>query len=91
MFGIISIPVTSLATRIIVLSIFFIAFHNEQYAGYATSSYGYLTSCPRVFLTVSGPSCVHGLAGLTNATVNTWPAFMISGSCDQRDFGKGDF
>ncbi|KAL0904516.1 hypothetical protein M5K25_026640 [Dendrobium thyrsiflorum] len=91
MFGVVGIPVTSLATRAVALGIRFIAFHNEQSAGYAASAYGYLTSRPGVFLTVSGPGCVHGLAGLSNATVNTWPAVMISGSCDQRDFGKGDF
>lgn len=91
MFGVVGIPVTSLATRAVALGIRFIAFHNEQSAGYAASAYGYLTSHPGVFLTVSGPGCVHGLAGLSNATVNAWPAVMISGSCDQRDFGKGDF
>ncbi|XP_068637990.1 2-hydroxyacyl-CoA lyase [Aristolochia californica] len=91
MFGVVGIPVTSLATRSVVLGIRFIAFHNEQSAGYAASAYGYLTGRPGVLLTVSGPGCVHGLAGLSNAGVNTWPLIMISGSCDQKDFGKGDF
>ncbi|KAK8913816.1 2-hydroxyacyl-CoA lyase [Platanthera zijinensis] len=91
MFGVVGIPVTSLATQSVALGIRFIAFHNEQSAGYAASAYGYLTARPGVFLTVSGPGCVHGLAGLSNSAANTWPAVMISGSCDQRDFGKGDF
>lgn len=91
MFGVVGIPVTSLANRAVSLGIRFIAFHNEQSAGYAASAYGYLTGRPGVFLTVSGPGCVHGLAGLANAAANTWPTVMISGSSDQRDTGRGDF
>lgn len=91
MFGVVGIPVTSLANQAVALGIRFIAFHNEQSAGYAASAYGYLTGRPGILLTVSGPGCVHGLAGLSNASVNTWPLVMISGSCDQRDFGRGDF
>ncbi|KAK7266720.1 hypothetical protein RIF29_19371 [Crotalaria pallida] len=91
MFGVVGIPVTSLANRAVSLGIRFIAFHNEQSAGYAASAYGFLTSTPGVLLTVSGPGCVHGLAGLSNASTNTWPMIMISGSCDQSDVGRGDF
>ncbi|KAK4759672.1 hypothetical protein SAY87_022803 [Trapa incisa] len=91
MFGVVGIPVTSLANRAVSLGIRFVAFHNEQSAGYAASAYGYLTGRPGVLLTVSGPGCVHGLAGLSNAMANTWPMVMISGSCDQEDFGRGDF
>ncbi|XP_030527343.1 2-hydroxyacyl-CoA lyase [Rhodamnia argentea] len=91
MFGVVGIPVTSLANRALALGVRFVAFHNEQSAGYAASAYGYLTGRPGVLLTVSGPGCVHGLAGLSNAMANTWPMVMISGSCDQKDFGRGDF
>ncbi|XP_021888301.1 2-hydroxyacyl-CoA lyase [Carica papaya] len=91
MFGVVGIPVTSLANRAVALGIRFIAFHNEQSAGYAASAYGYLTGLPGILLTVSGPGCVHGLAGLSNAMVNTWPMVMISGSSDQKDAGRGDF
>ncbi|GAB2300065.1 hypothetical protein Dimus_034106 [Dionaea muscipula] len=91
MFGVVGIPVTSLANRAVSLGIRFIAFHNEQSAGYAASAYGYLTGRPGLLLTVSGPGSVHGLAGLSNAAINAWPMVMISGSCDQADFGRGDF
>lgn len=91
MFGVVGIPVTSLANRSVGLGIRFIAFHNEQSAGYAASAYGYLTGRPGILLTVSGPGCVHGLAGLSNATVNTWPMVLISGSSDQKEMGRGDF
>ncbi|GAY43832.1 2-hydroxyacyl-CoA lyase [Citrus sinensis] len=91
MFGVVGIPVTSLANLAVQLGVRFIAFHNEQSAGYAASAYGYLTGKPGILLTVSGPGCVHGLAGLSNGMINTWPIVMISGSCDQKDFGRGDF
>ncbi|KAL6007400.1 hypothetical protein ACLOJK_032897 [Asimina triloba] len=91
MFGVVGIPVTSLATRSVALGIRFLGFHNEQSAGYAASAYGYLSGRPGILLTVSGPGCVHGLAGLSNAAINGWPMVLISGSCDQKDFGKGDF
>ncbi|KAL0461975.1 UNVERIFIED_CONTAM: 2-hydroxyacyl-CoA lyase [Sesamum latifolium] len=91
MFGVVGIPVTSLANRAVALGVRFIAFHNEQSAGYAASAYGYLTRRPGVLLTVSGPGCVHGLAGLSNATANAWPMVMISGSSEQSFTGRGDF
>ncbi|CAA0830039.1 2-hydroxyacyl-CoA lyase [Striga hermonthica] len=91
MFGVVGIPVTSLANRAVALGIRFFAFHNEQSAGYAASAYGYLTRRPGVLLTVSGPGCVHGLAGLSNAAANAWPMVMISGSSDQSLAGRGDF
>lgn len=91
MFGVVGIPVTSLANRAVALGIRFIAFHNEQSAGYAASAYGYLTGRPGILLTVSGPGCVHGLAGLSNAAANAWPMVLISGSCDQKEIGRGDF
>ncbi|CBI33600.3 unnamed protein product, partial [Vitis vinifera] len=86
MFGVVGIPVTSFANRAVSMGIRFLAFHNEQSAGYAASAYGYLTGKPGLLLTVSGPGCVHGLAGLSNAAVNAWPMVLISGSCDQADF-----
>ncbi|XP_078434164.1 thiamine pyrophosphate dependent pyruvate decarboxylase family protein [Wolffia australiana] len=91
MFGVVGIPVTSLANRAMAAGIRFLAFHNEQSAGYAASAYGFLTGRPGVLLTVSGPGCVHGLAGLANANANAWPTVMISGSCDQNYYGRGDF
>ncbi|XP_075514789.1 2-hydroxyacyl-CoA lyase-like [Primulina tabacum] len=91
MFGVVGIPVTTLANRAVALGVRFIAFHNEQSAGYAASAYGYLSGRPGVLLTVSGPGCVHGLAGLSNAQINSWPMVMISGSSEQSCVGRGDF
>lgn len=68
-FGVIGIPVTSIATSAQVAGIRFISFRNEQAAGYAAAAYGYLTGLPGILLTVSGPGCVHALAGVSHAQV----------------------
>ena len=41
MFGVVGILVTSFAKRVVSIVIRFLAFHNEQSAGYAASAYGY--------------------------------------------------
>ena len=91
MFGIVGIPVTQLATSAQCQGIRFVGFRNEQAAGYAASSIGFLTGHPAALLTVSGPGVVHGLAGLSNATANCWPMLMISGSVERKFVGKGGF
>ncbi|XP_004967433.1 LOW QUALITY PROTEIN: 2-hydroxyacyl-CoA lyase [Setaria italica] len=91
MFGVVGIPVTSLASRAAAAGVRFLAFRNEQSAGYAAAAYGFLTGTPGLLLTVSGPGCVHGSLGVSHATANAWPLLMVSGSCDQADAGRGDF
>ncbi|GJP53498.1 hypothetical protein CLOM_g12661 [Closterium sp. NIES-68] len=91
LFGVIGIPVTAIATAAQQQGIHFLSFRNEQAAGYAAAAYGYLTGTPGVLLTVSGPGCVHALAGVSHAQVNTWPLLLLSGSCTQGDIGQGDF
>ncbi|KAK6255778.1 Thiamine pyrophosphate enzyme [Theobroma cacao] len=91
MFGVMGIPVTSLANRAIQMDICFITFHNEQSIGYATFAYDYLIGRLSLLLIVSRPGCVHGLVGLSNAKINTWPMVMISSSSDQRDFDNENF
>ncbi|KAE9444635.1 hypothetical protein C3L33_23467, partial [Rhododendron williamsianum] len=51
MFGLVGIPVTALATHAVTLGVRFVAFHNEQSAGYAASAYGYLAGRPGILLT----------------------------------------
>eukprot|EP00898_Chlorokybus_atmophyticus_P007872 jgi/Chlat1/8086/Chrsp75S07584 len=90
-YGVIGIPVTQLATSAQRAGVRFISFRNEQAAGYAAGAAGYLTGVPGAFLTVSGPGVVHGLAGLSNATTNTFPLIMLSGSTQRTNVGKGGF
>ena len=61
----------------------FFSFRNEQAAGYAAASAGFLTGQPGILLTVSGPGAVHGTAGLAHALANAWPLIMISGAAEQ--------
>jgi len=91
MFGVVGIPVTRLAPCAQEVGIRFISFRNEQAASYAASAAGYLTGFPSALLTVSGPGVIHGLAGLANAKINTWPLIMISGSTPSQNVGRGGF
>ncbi|KAL4178676.1 hypothetical protein AMTRI_Chr13g116280 [Amborella trichopoda] len=91
MFGVVGIPVTGLANACVARGIRFVAFRNEQAAGYAAAAHSYLTSAPSLLLTVSGPGCVHALPALAHCQANVWPLILISGSCDQASAGKGDF
>ncbi|KAK9828489.1 hypothetical protein WJX72_000277 [[Myrmecia] bisecta] len=90
-YGVIGIPVTELASSAQAAGIRYVGFRNEQAAGYAAAASGYLTGVPGVLLTVSGPGAVHGIAGLSHASVNCWPMVMISGSAEQGEVGKGAF
>lgn len=63
-FGLVGIPVVDVAEEAIKLGIRFIAFRNEQSAGYAASAYGYLTGRPGVCLVVGGPGVLHAMAGV---------------------------
>jgi 2-hydroxyacyl-CoA lyase 1 len=90
MFGVVGITVTSLTSRAAAAEVCFLAFRNEQSAGYA-AAYDFLTGSPGALLIVSGPRYIHGLAGLSHATANAWSLLMSSGSCDQADAGRGDF
>ncbi|KAK9807300.1 hypothetical protein WJX73_009699 [Symbiochloris irregularis] len=91
MFGVIGIPVTELASAAQAEGIRFFSFRNEQAAGYAAASAGYLTGRPGVLLTVSGPGAVHGAAGCAHAHANCWPLLLIAGSAEQGEIGKGSF
>eukprot|EP00877_Chromochloris_zofingiensis_P007714 jgi/Chrzof1/3196/Cz12g15140.t1 len=91
MFGVVGIPVTSLASSAQAAGIRYIGMRNEQAAGYAAAAAGYLTGVPAVLLTVSGPGAIHGIAGLSHAQINGWPLIMVSGSADQSEVGKGSF
>ena len=64
-FGLVGIPVVEIADEAIKLGIRFIAFRNEQAAGYAASAYGYLTGRPGVCLVVGGPGVLHAMAGVS--------------------------
>lgn len=90
-FGLVGVPVVEIAEELIKLGIRFIAFRNEQAASYAATAYGYLTGRPGVCLVVGGPGVLHAMAGIGNASANTFPLLLLAGSCETHLVGKGAF
>lgn len=91
-FGLVGIPIVTLANEMIKQGIKFIPFRNEQSASYAASAYGYLTGKPAVLLVVGGPGLIHALAGIYNSINNRWPMMVIAGSNDNgQEQYKGAF
>jgi 2-hydroxyacyl-CoA lyase 1 len=90
-FGLVGIPVVQIAEEAISLGIRFIAFRNEQAAGYAATAYGYLTGKPGVCLVVGGPGVLHAMAGVGNASANAFPLLLIAGSSETHLVTKGAF
>ncbi|POS84333.1 hypothetical protein EPUL_002411 [Erysiphe pulchra] len=90
-FGIVGIPVVQIAEEAIALGIRFIAFRNEQAASYAATAYGYLIGKPGICLVVGGPGILHAIAGIGNASINSFPLLLLAGSCETYLVGKGAF
>ncbi|KAF9894373.1 hypothetical protein FE257_007876 [Aspergillus nanangensis] len=90
-FGIVGIPVVEIAEEAINLGIRFVAFRNEQACSYAASVYGYMTGRPGVCLVVGGPGVLHALAGIGNASANTFPLLVLAGSAETTLVTKGGF
>lgn len=90
-YGILGFPVIELAMTMHQEGLEFIAFRNEQGAAYAAGIEGYLTGRPGVCLTVSGPGFTNALSGLANATDNSWPMILLSGSSEISQLGMGAF
>ena len=90
-FGLVGIPVVQIAEEAIALGLRFIAFRNEQAAGYAATAYGYLTGKPGVCLVVGGPGVLHAMAGVGNASTNAFPLLLIAGSSETHLVTKGAF
>lgn len=93
MYGVVGIPVTDLARIAQGKGVRYIAMRHEADAGNAAAAQGFLTGRPGVFLTVSAPGFLNGLAPLKEATVNGFPVIMISGSSTRSivDMESGDY
>jgi 2-hydroxyacyl-CoA lyase 1 len=90
-FGLVGIPVVQIAEEAIALGIRFIAFRNEQAAGYAATCYGYLTGRPGICLVVGGPGVLHAMAAIGNSSVNAFPTLFLAGSSETHLVTKGNF
>ena len=93
MYGVIGIPVTDVARIGQGDGIRYIGFRHEADAGNAAAAEGFLTGKPGLFVTVSAPGYLNGLAPLKAATVNGFPCIMMSGSSTRNivDMGEGDY
>ncbi len=93
MYGVIGIPVTDVARIGQGEGIRYIGFRHEADAGNAAAAEGFLTGKPGLFVTVSAPGYLNGLAPLKAATVNGFPCIMMSGSSTRNivDMGEGDY
>ncbi|MCD8316215.1 MAG: hypothetical protein LUB61_02260, partial [Eggerthellaceae bacterium] len=93
MYGVIGIPVTDLARIGQAKGIRYIGMRHEEDAGNAAAAAGYLKGVPGVYLTVSAPGFLNGLAPLLEATVNGFPCIMLSGSSSSEtvDLHEGEY
>lgn len=91
MFGLVGVPVTEIAEEAIAIGIRFIGLRNEQSASYAATAYGYLTGKPGVCLVVAGPGVLHAMAGVGNASANSFPLLLLAGSSETHLVTKGNF
>lgn len=93
MYGVIGIPVTDVARIAQAKGIRYIGMRHEADAGNAAAAHGFLTGKPGVFLTVSAPGFLNGLAPLREATENGFPCIQFGGSSDRStvDLQEGQY
>lgn len=93
MYGVVGIPVTDLARIAQGKGVRYIGMRHEADAGNAAAAQGFLTGRPGVFLTVSAPGYLNGLAPLKEATENGFPVIQIGGSSTRNivDMSEGDY
>jgi len=90
-FGIVGIPVSTIATACQKEGITFVGMRHEQAAAYAAQAISYLTGEIGVALVVSGPGMTNALTAFANAWSNCWPMLLIGGSSDLSQAGMGAF
>ena len=90
-FGIVGIPVTTIAGACQREGIKFIGVRHEQAAAYAAQAISYMTGKIGVALVVSGPGMTNALTAFGNAWANCWPMLLIGGASDLSQRGMGAF
>src|SRR5262245_51597846 len=90
-FGIVGIPVTTIATACQKEGITYVGVRHEQAAAYAAQAISYLTGKIGVALVVSGPGMTNALTAFGNAWANCWPMLLIGGASDLAQAGMGAF
>ena len=90
-YGVVGIPVTTIATACQREGITYVGMRHEQAAAYAAQATGYLTGRPSVALCVSGPGMLNAVSAFANAWSNCWPMLLIGGASDAGQRGMGAF
>lgn len=90
-YGVVGIPVSTIATACQREGITYVGMRHEQSAAYAAQATGYLTGKMSAVLAVSGPGMLNAVAAFANAWSNCWPMLLIGGASDESQRGMGAF
>ena len=82
MFGVVGIPVTTIAAAAQKEGIEYIGMRHEMPATYAAQAVSYLGTKGRIgaALAVSGPGVLNAVGAYSNAWSNRWPMILLGGS-----------
>jgi len=90
-YGVVGIPVTTIAGACQREGITYVGMRHEQAAAYAAQATTYLTGTISVALAVSGPGMLNTVSAFANAWSNCWPMLLIGGASDAVQRGMGAF
>ena len=91
MYGVVGIPVTTVASAAQREGIRYIGTRHEMPATYAAQASSYLSGRIGASLVVSGPGALNAVAAFANAWANRWPLLMLGGAGEQSRVTMGDF
>ena len=93
MFGVVGIPVTTIAAAAQKEGIEYIGMRHEMPANYAAQAVSYLGTKGRIgaALNVSGPGVLNAVGAYANAWSNRWPMLLLGGSYEQNGHMSGFF
>ncbi len=90
-YGVVGIPVTTIAGACQREGITYVGMRHEQAAAYAAQATGFLTGKLSAALCVSGPGMLNAVSAFANAWSNCWPMLLIGGASDSDQRGQGAF
>ena len=91
MYGVVGIPVATIAGAAQREGIRYVGMRHEQAAAYAAQATSYLTGKMSVAIAVSGPGMLNAVAAFANAWSNCWPMLLLGGASDSDQRGMGAF
>ncbi|MBM4411217.1 MAG: oxalyl-CoA decarboxylase [Chloroflexi bacterium] len=91
MFGVVGIPVTTIAMAAQRAGINYVGMRHEMPATYAAQAVSYLGGRIGAALAVSGPGVLNAVAAFANAWSNRWPMILLGGSYERTGHMMGFF